>query len=91
MENKWIKGELSGSLLMRGDDNIDTVIDEKSKDTWLWFNGEVKRVWSVGLDVRVSLESVMKGLEIDADATLNYDEYYDDFVPVVSLGVVKVF
>lgn len=91
MENKWIKGELSGSLLMRGDDNIDTVIDEKSKDTWLWLNGEVKRVWSVGLDVRVSLESVMKGLEIDADATLNYDEYYDDFVPVVSLGVVKVF
>ena len=91
MEKRYMKGNVNASLLMRGDDDIDTVIDSSTIDTWLWLNGDVKRVWSIGFDIRLNLEKYMKGLEIEADATLNYDEYYDSFVPVISLGVVKVF
>ena len=91
MENKVIKGNINASLLMRGEDNIDTVIDNSTQDTWLWLNGEVKRVWSVGCDLRLNLEKFVKGLEVDLDGAVNYDEYYDSFVPVVAIGVVKVF
>lgn len=91
MENKVMKGNVSASLLMRGEDNIDTVIDNSTQDTWLWLNGEVKRVWSVGCNLRLNLEKFVKGLEIDLDGAINYDEYYDAFVPVVAIGVVKVF
>ena len=86
-----MKGNINASLLMRGEDNIDTVIDNSTQDTWLWLNGEVKRVWSVGCDLRLSLGKYVKGLEIDLDATINYDEYYDSIVPIVAIGVVKVF
>ena len=91
MENKIIEGVVNASLLMRGDDNIDTVIDSSTYDTWLWLNGDVKRVWSIGCDLRLSLGKYVKGLEIDLDATINYDEYYDSIVPIVAIGVVKVF
>ena len=91
MENKIIEGVVNASLLMRGDDNIDTVIDSSTYDTWLWLNGDVKRVWSIGCDLRLSLGKYVKGLEIDLDATINYDEYYDSIVPIVAVGVVKVF
>ena len=91
MENKIIEGVINASLLMRGDDNIDTVIDSSTYDTWLWLNGDVKRVWSIGCDLRLSLGKYVKGLEIDLDATINYDEYYDSIVPIVAVGVVKVF
>ena len=91
MENKIIEGVINASLLMRGDDNIDTVIDSSTYDTWLWLNGDVKRVWSIGCDLRLSLGKYVKGLEIDLDATINYDEYYDSIVPIVAIGVVKVF
>lgn len=91
MENKIIAGVINASLLMRGDDNIDTVIDSSTYDTWLWLNGDVKRVWSIGCDLRLSLGKYVKGLEIDLDATINYDEYYDSIVPIVAVGVVKVF
>ena len=91
MENKIIEGVVNASLLMRGDDNIDTVIDSSTYDTWLWLNGDVKRVWSMGCDLRLSLGKYVKGLEIDLDATINYDEYYDSIVPIVAVGVVKVF
>ena len=91
MENKIIEGVVNASLLMRGDDNIDTVIDSSTHDTWLWLNGDVKRVWSMGCDLRLSLGKYVKGLEIDLDATINYDEYYDSIVPIVAIGVVKVF
>lgn len=91
MENKIIEGVVNASLLMRGDDNIDTVIDSSTYDTWLWLKGDVKRVWSIGCDLRLSLGKYVKGLEIDLDATINYDEYYDSIVPIVAVGVVKVF
>ena len=91
MENKIIEGVINASLLMRGDDNIDTVIDSSTYDTWLWLKGDVKRVWSIGCDLRLSLGKYVKGLEIDLDATINYDEYYDSIVPIVAIGVVKVF
>ena len=91
MENKIIEGVINASLLMRGDDNIDTVIDSSTYDTWLWLKGDVKRVWSIGCDLRLSLGKYVKGLEIDLDATINYDEYYDSIVPIVAVGVVKVF
>ena len=42
------------------------------------------------LDLRLSLGKYVKGLEIDLDATINYDEYYDSIVPIVAVGVVKV-
>lgn len=91
MENKIIEGVVNASLLMRGDDNIDTVIDSSTYDTWLWLKGDIKRVWSIGCDLRLSLGKYVKGLEIDLDATINYDEYYDSIVPIVAVGVVKVF
>ena len=91
MENKIIAGVINASLLMRGDDNIDTVIDSSTYDTWLWLNGDVKRIWSIGCDLRLSLGKYVKGLEIDLDATINYDEYYDSIVLIVAVGVVKVF
>ena len=91
MENKMVKGDIYASLLMRGEDNIDTVIDGSTKETWLYLNGDVKRVWSVGCNMRFSFEKYIKGLEIDVDATLNYDEYFDSFVPLVALGVMKAF
>ena len=91
MEKEWIKGEIRTSLLMRGDDDIDSVIDASTKDTWLWLNGDVKRVWSLGGYLKLKMDKYVKGLEVEADITLGYDEYYSSLVPIVKIGLIESF
>lgn len=91
MENRIVKGDIYASLLIRGEDDIDTPIDSSTENTWLLLNGDIKRVWSLGGELTFSLEQYMRGFEVDLDLALNYDEYYNSLVPVVALGIVKVF
>lgn len=91
MENRVFKGDIYSSLLIRGEDDIDTQIDASTENTWLLLNGDIKRVWSVGCDLSFSLEQYMRGLEVEVDMALNYDEYYNSLVPIVALGAVKIF
>lgn len=91
MENRVFKGDIYSSLLIRGEDDIDTQIDASTENTWLLLNGDIKRVWSVGCDLSFSLEQYMRGLEVEVDMALNYDEYYNSLIPIVAIGVVKAF
>lgn len=91
MENQWMKGEVRSALLMRGDDDIDTVIDGTTKDTWLHLNGDIKRVWSVGGKLSLSLDKYLKGLETEVDIEVKYDEFYEEIVPIIAIGLVKAF
>lgn len=87
-EGKRIKYGASASLLLRGDATIDTPIDGSTKDTAFALIGDKKKIWSLDISLRYS---IMKGLEVNGDVTLQYDQYYDSFTPIVALGVVKVF
>ena len=86
-----MKGEVRSALLVRGDDDIDTVIDGTTKVTWLHLNGDIKRVWSVGGKLSLSLDKYLKGLETEVDIEVKYDEFYEEIVPIIAIGLVKAF
>ena len=87
-EGKRFKGSLGLSLLMRGDADIDTPIDNSTADTWLELVGDEKRLWSLNCDFRYDFPHILTGVEVVGAFTLGYDEYYSSFVPVAKLGLI---
>ncbi len=83
-ENEDFRIEGYGSLLMRGDITIDTPVEKSSKERWLSLEGEILRVWTVGLEGEWIPFSGWRNLSLTLSSSFSFDSR-KRFYPLLSL------
>ncbi len=79
-ENMTLRGYVS--LMLRGEISIDTPVTRDSKDKWLWLEGDVLCIWSVGVEGERRLTD---HIVITLSSSFSFDSL-SRFYPLLSLS-----